>query len=286
MKDRNFIILHSTIFFCLSNSNAFAQISSSTYPDSAYSSPSDACLSCPGTLWQNPENALHTQDYASTFLQDSGFCFQDNCCFSRELRFSNFGFNIPGDMGIDSFTVEIARESTEANTVIDSVVQLMINYAPAGDNYAGTDFWESSQTVFYHSGNVFPYWFVNDVNDPGFGLTLRVKNAANDTATAKVEYVRITVWYQIPEGIFSRTSISPAFNVSSNPATSQITINLGQSYTDVHLSIKNIMGQTISAEDFRNTASIITEIKGAAGLYFVEIDAGNGKVGVVKVVKE
>ncbi len=77
-----------------------------------------------------------------------------------------------------------------------------------------------------------------------------------------------------------------SFIVYPNPTSGTITIDLGQSYSRISVSIRNLDGQLIATERFKNTRQLDIDIDGSKVYYLVEIQTSAGKSGVVKVLKK
>ncbi len=71
-----------------------------------------------------------------------------------------------------------------------------------------------------------------------------------------------------------------------NPAKEDITVDLGQLYNEVTLTVKNILGQNISSLSFGLTDRINYKLKGPKGLYLIEIYTREGKTAKFKVIKD
>ena len=76
-----------------------------------------------------------------------------------------------------------------------------------------------------------------------------------------------------------------SLSIYPNPSRERFTINLNGSYSDIGVSVSNLLGKTISSQHFEYTQQLSIEIKGPAGLYLLEIKTGEGRVARVKVVK-
>src|ERR1035438_8948169 len=187
------------------NCNMYSQIRADGNADSAYVFPDSMCIVCNGSIWQNQLNAVHNH-YSKAFLLPFNQCEQDTCYYTRELRFCNFGFNIPANAIIDSLeTNGINEGASVTNVIYDTVVQFMKNHYPAG--LFGTT------------------WTPQEINDPGFGLIIRAKNKSNDTVTAYFYGCNIHVWYSIPNGIFSITSNQNFISLYPNPNNGTFTLS-------------------------------------------------------------
>jgi len=70
-----------------------------------------------------------------------------------------------------------------------------------------------------------------------------------------------------------------------NPTNGQIEIDLGTSYSEVSLTVQNILGQTLQQKTFNNSQKIRHFIKGGTGVYFVTLTTPSNNVTTFKVLK-
>ncbi|MEZ4849178.1 MAG: T9SS type A sorting domain-containing protein [Bacteroidia bacterium] len=71
-----------------------------------------------------------------------------------------------------------------------------------------------------------------------------------------------------------------------NPARDQITIELGEIYSEIIITTRNLLGQTIDRQAFRQVDQVSLDFQVPNGMYLVEVVAKGGKTAVIKVVKE
>lgn len=145
-----------------------------------------------GTKWVNPANALNLDgNYASTVI---GAAQTDNI-----LTLSDFGFAIPGGSTILKIYV---RLSAFCNHIYPSPGQAVLYYhlTKAGVAYGSN--WQRTITNFLASYLDDPglwggIWTADDINDPGFGITIHAGNLYNDhvSSTFFVDGVELLVQY-------------------------------------------------------------------------------------------
>ncbi|HLW30647.1 MAG TPA: T9SS type A sorting domain-containing protein, partial [Aequorivita sp.] len=82
------------------------------------------------------------------------------------------------------------------------------------------------------------------------------------------------------ENSLSTISIYP------NPSKGHFTINLGKEYADVSVQIYNMLGQTISWENYASTKTINKEITGPAGIYFVRVNTAEERSTTLRIIKQ
>ncbi len=76
-----------------------------------------------------------------------------------------------------------------------------------------------------------------------------------------------------------------SLSVYPNPTSRNITIDLGESYQDVELVVRSLIGQTVFKRNFGTTEQLNFEIEGPSGVYVVEVQTKEGKTATLKVIK-
>lgn len=71
-----------------------------------------------------------------------------------------------------------------------------------------------------------------------------------------------------------------------NPLKNQMIIELGSTYPDLMVVVRNYSGQVISSEAHNFTDKVFLEINGDIGIYLVEIKSANRQVAQIKVIKD
>ena len=188
----------------------FAQSPVTNSPMSGDELPSAACLSCPGTDWNNPMYIISANGQnATTGLNPTGNCFQSTCYYSRNLYAYNFGFAIPTGATIDSIFVDIKRGAGNANAAKDSVVQLVKSGLYVGSNLQSPVFWPTS-SAYQNYGHTDPLWGTTwlpaDLNDPTSGVILKVENLSASGLNVGVDHFQMTVYYNTTTGFYAVTS--------------------------------------------------------------------------------
>jgi Secretion system C-terminal sorting domain/Beta-propeller repeat len=80
-------------------------------------------------------------------------------------------------------------------------------------------------------------------------------------------------------------SFGNTLKVYPNPSKGTMSIELGTSYDDVSVSIRNQLGQVVLKKSYSGLNVLQLKLPEAAGLYFLEVSSGS-KRAIVKVVKE
>jgi hypothetical protein len=71
-----------------------------------------------------------------------------------------------------------------------------------------------------------------------------------------------------------------------NPTQGQIHIDLQQSYSQLTLIVRNVLGETLSTQKYSDVSKINLNLQGESGLYFVELNDNTGKITTLKVMKK
>ncbi|RYD58290.1 MAG: T9SS type A sorting domain-containing protein [Sphingobacteriales bacterium] len=86
-------------------------------------------------------------------------------------------------------------------------------------------------------------------------------------------------------GVNDKSSLA-SVKAFPNPTTGVITIALGKKYELITVELRNEIGQLMSTDNYNDLADIKMDIKGAAGLYFINIVADDGKSVGLRVLKQ
>ncbi len=87
-------------------------------------------------------------------------------------------------------------------------------------------------------------------------------------------------WTKIVENSFGQE-----IKVFPNPTTGKISIDLGNEYQNISVSIKDVTGRTLQTQTFETGRTLDFSINQPAGFYFIEIKAGENKA-VIKLLKK
>jgi hypothetical protein len=164
-------------------------------------------------------------------LSDNGLYSSTDISYSKSsqgLLAKNFGLNLPSWANILQVVIAIDRKSS-STSIRDKEIYLMLGDQQLSENLAVTDTsWPLIETKKYYVLNVGTYdnwrnpifesqvppqkiWeleniSVEDLNDPDFGVVLKIKNIANVKAIARVDYINIQVTYEDETGSIIRMS--------------------------------------------------------------------------------
>jgi hypothetical protein len=123
-------------------------------------------------------------------------------------------------------------------------------------------------------------------NDDRFGVAVSISNAyaivgAHFKANGGAAYIFKSSTISATKDNLFATSL----NAYPNPMSRSMTIDMGETYFDVNLTVRNIMGQIVQYQNFGTTEQLSFEIEGSAGIYVIEIHTKAGKSATLKVIK-
>lgn len=209
-------------------------------------------------------------------------CNNFMCYRSKIASFSGFGFTVPSNATITGVQLDILqRVSSPGGGIHDSVLTLAMNGVAIGNNKASSTNWfDTPQTQIYGGstdtwGNVLS---VNDVNDSGFGILYNITNTSYDQ-TASVDFMSMTIHYQIGTSSFSQSSIPCLVNLNENSLVIKVQTELENSTT---LKVFNSNGQLVYNQVYTTFQHQIDEnistINWHSGLYLVLVENAKGVV--------
>lgn len=197
-----------------------------------------------GTItWLNPDNAQASDnnDATATSILNA---------YTHYLEATNFGFNIPGNAIINGILVEIEKHSSLLNgSVVDSEVKIIQNGVIGTVNRASSSDWPSEDTYISYGGNSDLWglsWDIGNINAANFGVALSARLLPNGALTARVDHIRITVFY------------SEATTTSTSSSTTSTTTTTSSSTSTTHSSSSSTSITTTSTTITTTSTSITT----------------------------
>ncbi len=259
-----------------------AQNTGAVNPSLSFTTPASSCTTCAGAIWANENNANAGDGvFTTATLKNYLNCFQSTCYLSRYLNCTSFGFSIPANSNIVGIKLRTKGKASANNSITDSTIKMGVGGVMYGTNHAqqGT-YWGTGNSYTTYGGTTDSWgytWLPSNINDPTFGVFIKVMNASNADATASIDHVQITIYYSVTTGeVLSQTASPSVFNVSydDNAQRIGITFDADESWSSVQ--VFNIFGEKVYARDIEPYQSgIITEhISSSAlqtGIYFVSI---------------
>lgn len=148
-----------------------------------------------GTVaWSNPSNgASSNNSYATAAFGTNGT--------SHYLKATNFGFAIPSTATIDGILVGIERSRTGigGGSIKDSAVRIVKGGAIGSTNKGATGTaWPSADAYASYGGAADLWgesWTYSDINASNFGVAISAAMTIDETGNARVDHVRVTVYY-------------------------------------------------------------------------------------------
>lgn len=129
---------------------------------------------------------------------------------SNYAKATNFGFSIPSNAGIDGIQVDVERSEgniDNRNTIRDNAVRIVKGGTVGStDRSNGGVDWPTTDTYFSYGGSTDTWgttWTPADINSSTFGFALSaldVRSGGPPSATeqARIDHIRITVYYSLP----------------------------------------------------------------------------------------
>jgi len=150
--------------------------------------------------WATPENITATDDAHATAALNLD-------TQSDFLEASSFGFTIADGSTIDGIVVEIERSKSGIGIIEDLSVFIVKDGGAAGSEHAIAGAWPGTDTyqTYGSSSDLWSTtWTPAQIGAAGFGIRLKVyETGGANSATARVDFIRITVYYTPPAGVRS-----------------------------------------------------------------------------------
>ena len=141
---------------------------------------------------------------------------------------------------------------------------------------------ESDYAYLHNSGTK------RKVSQDGLGVIGRYMRIQSNKAssTAFLNFAEIEVVGSTHLGTLSTNTneLSSAFKVYPNPTSSEVSVNLGNTYKTVSLTLTNVLGQEVSQTNLKNIMQTRMSIPGSTGIYFLTIKADQ-ETKVIKLLK-
>jgi hypothetical protein len=83
----------------------------------------------------------------------------------------------------------------------------------------------------------------------------------------------------------NETRLDANISLFPNPSQGQTVINLNKEFSEITVTVRNLLGAEISSNNYLNVSKINLNLLGESGFYLVELKDGTGKMKTLKVVK-
>ena len=249
-------------------------------------SPSNACMACPGSGWNNEMNIVAQDGVpADVGLMQNGFCFQSTCFTSRYLLATQFGFSVPGTATMLGIEINITRKATDTTAIRDSIVQLITGGAPAGIVKKDAAYWDTSYTTITYGGptdlwgSTSGFWTPAAINSSTTGVNLKILNTlATQSNSVYVDFISMTVYFSNSTGIIESQTKSPEmFFVTQSENQLSLLFQPAGAEQARELKIYDEQGQLVYSKDVTGLLSEKVEISNLkAGIYWVRVNLNDG----------
>lgn len=179
------------------------------------------------------------------------------------------------------------------NNVVTSIV-----VEPDGKIIIAGDFTMYNGTPVHRIARLHPNGLLDPTFDVGGGFNEIVYHLLRQPNDGKIlAGGRFTGYNGIGRNRIARLFGGPSTSVSEgdfgaalksypNPTLGEVFVDLGQTYPEVQVLVRNALGQEVAFKRFRAVQVLRWHLDGPPGLYFAEVRSSDGKVAVVKMVKE
>ena len=248
-------------------------------------------------IWGNVDGAKKfDSSRAYVILSNAG----GGSSISHYLKASNFGFNIPWESTINGILVEITKNE-DASSMYDNAVRIVKGGVIGATDKASLDEYQTypSENYVSHGGASDLWgesWAVSDINDSSFGFVLSSKNLnAVDTGTVRVNYIRITVYYETVMKTISKASIKVSGVSSTISAKSNVVYEVATTATakanivgvvlnsiTAKANIFNAMSQSVASKASIKILGLSTSISAKAELIIERLKNAQAKARIIK----
>lgn len=157
---------------------------------------SNSFISGSSSLWNNPDNGQSSDNQYALLAAGLG----NSGDFSSYFYANHFQFSIPVGSVITGIKVEVERSALNGDAV-DARVRLLKNGVVQTTDYSSPDLWPDADgnQVYGGPGDLWGNtWTVADVNNTHFGFALSIRRTGTgpQPVIARIDEVRITVYYE------------------------------------------------------------------------------------------
>ncbi|MCB9360693.1 MAG: T9SS type A sorting domain-containing protein [Flavobacteriales bacterium] len=140
------------------------------------------------------------------------------------------------------------------------------------------------------SENGFDFYALAQVNGNGNSQTSINYNFIDDSYNYQAAYYRLKQTdyngnYEYHNIVAINCNEFDDVNIYPNPTNGLVNLNFGKTYNRVYITVKNVLGQIVSQNDYTSTNLVNLDIKGENGIYFIELATESGFSKTIKVIK-
>jgi len=81
-------------------------------------------------------------------------------------------------------------------------------------------------------------------------------------------------------------SFGPMLSAYPNPNNGRFTINLGETTSEIQVTVSNLLGQVVSSTNYKNVETVPVDLLGDAGIYLVHVKSTESKQATLKITKK
>jgi hypothetical protein len=262
---------------------SFSQTAGPGSPTDTGNQPLDYCTTCSGAIWKNTGSIRNSDSqYSTVKLTETMTCYHDSCYLSRYLTSNNFGFSVPSSALITGIELKVEGFTDAAVAVMDYGVQLTQGIALIGNNMASTAYWTTSDSIRSY-GDASSLWGCTlapaNVNNPGFGVYIKVVNTSSAEPTVYVDQVTLTIYYALGTSILSQTQSSGNLQVTNQTGNLAVSFRMPEEENTAMLTLYSINGEKHFASQIESRPGEISGLQIpaeslASGIYFVQVSSG------------
>lgn len=186
--------------------------------------------------------------------------------------------------GSFSWTVDFDPGDEISNLISNGLSDIFILKLDSLGNFVwakgvgGTSSDGSKNIALDGNGNVYTTGTYREIVDfdPGEGVSDFASEGSTDMYILKLGPTIMAVL---------ENSFENGLTIYPNPTSSIINLDMGTSYDELYIVIRNQLGQEVLEKSFSGANPLQFNIEGTAGIYFIEISSGN-KRATLKIVKE
>lgn len=205
---------------------------------------------------------------------------------SNQLHLTNFGFNIPAAsnvLGVEAILTFCVMPQGTGNAIAkDSVIKLLVNNVPTGNNIGGVHNYTPVITSYTY-GNASSTWGASltpaDVNNTNFGFMCNMKSAGTaslfigiDKTGGGQQISKMKVYYETTTGIIESQTSYP-----QNYCYNQ-TLFINGVYEETKLEVFTIGGKKVYETPIAKEQTKVDLSKLSTGIYFYKMVIGKSEV--------
>ncbi|MCF6342393.1 MAG: T9SS type A sorting domain-containing protein [Bacteroidales bacterium] len=150
----------------------------------------------------------------------------------------------------------------------------------------GSGHWNLSQEILASDKEEYDEFGVSVSIDANHAIVSAMKEDDDADGGNKLENAGSAYIFQDGLTGFDENGSGLALVLYPNPTNGEVNIDLGQSRPDIEVRVRDISGKTVLHKIIGTSRFAGFEIRGANGLYFIEIRSANGESTVLKVIKQ